>query len=181
MGGAPQQRGVGLGLSFGLLTLASATPVALACATPVSLVDGRWRAAEGGVSVADLVTLDPGWRRVALEGPLLAFEAGDGARASWLRRCPGSTASSRPEGHALLISLEAVEVREEGPVSLGGQEAWMLRAAANEAGRAVEVKAVTRAADGCTDDFLLVAPDALAPHEAAFDHWWSSYAGGDPG
>jgi hypothetical protein len=178
MGGAPQQRGVGLGLWLGGIALACATPVALACVAPIALVEGRWRAAASDVSVVDLAALEPGWRRAAFEGPLLAFEAADGARASWLRRCPGSTAASRAEGRALLISLEDVEVREEAPVSLAGREAWILHATAYEAGRPVRVKSVTRAVDGCTDDFLLVTSAALEAHEAAFDRWWASYQSG---
>jgi hypothetical protein len=180
MGGAPQQRGVEFGLSPGWVALACVIPAALACVAPVALVDGRWRAAASGASVVDLAELEPGWRRTSFEGPLLAFEAADGAHASWLRRCPGSTASSRAEGHALLIALEAVEVRHEEPVSLGGREAWILEASAREAGRPVRLKSVTRAAGGCTDDFLLVTSADPAAHEGAFDRWWASYQSGRP-
>jgi hypothetical protein len=180
MGGAPQQRGVGLGLWLGLVALAWVTPAVLACAAPVAFVDGRWRAANGDASVVDLAALEPGWRRAVLDGPLLAFEAADGARASWLRRCPGSTASSRAEGHALLIALDDVRVEQETPVSLAQGEAWVLHASAQQDGRAVRVKSVTRALDGCTDDFLLVTSADLAAHEAAFDRWWASYESGHP-
>jgi hypothetical protein len=178
MGGTPQRRGAGRGLSLGLLAFACMAPVAFACATRVALVDGRWRATEGGASVADLAALESGWRRTGIAGPLLAYEAPDGARASWLRRCPGATAAARAEAHALLMSLEGVEVRAERAVPLSGDEAWMLEAAAREAGRTVSVKAVTRAAAGCTDDFVLVTPGDLASHEAAFDRWWASYREG---
>ncbi|MEN8162432.1 MAG: hypothetical protein ABFS41_20335, partial [Myxococcota bacterium] len=164
--------------SLGLRALACVAPVALACASPVALVEGRWHATEGDVSVADLAALEPGWERSAFDGPLLAFEAPDGARASWLRRCPGATAPARAEGRALLMSLEGVEVRAERAVPLAGSEAWLLEASALEAGRTVAVKAVTRAAAGCTDDFLLVTPADLATHEAAFDRWWASYREG---
>jgi hypothetical protein len=143
-------------------------------------VDGRWRSATGEASVLDLAALEPGWRRTELEGPLLAFEAPDGARASWLRRCPGSTASSRAEGHALLIALDGVRVERETPVSLAQGDAWVLHATAQQAGRPVRVKSVTRAAGGCTDDFLLVTSAALEAHEAAFDRWWASYESGRP-
>jgi hypothetical protein len=175
MGGSPKERGerLALGLCVGLL--------AVACASPVSRADGRWRAAEGGASLADLPALEAGWRPAKLAGPLLAFEAPDGARACWIRRCPGSVAKARAEAHALLISLEDARVREEGALTLDGAEAWMLRADAFEGGRAVQLKAVTRVAAGCTDDFLLVSPGELARHEAAFDRWWASYRAGSPG
>jgi hypothetical protein len=175
MGGSPKERGerLALGLCVGLL--------AVACASPVSLADGRWRAAEGGASLADLPALEAGWRRAKLPGPLLAFDASDGARACWIRRCPGSVAGARPEAHALLISLEDARVREEGAVTLDGASAWMLRAEAIERGRAVQLKSVTRVGAGCTDDFLLLSPGELAPHEAAFDRWWASYRAGSAG
>ena len=155
--------------------------LAVACASPVSLVEGRWRASESGASVGDLARLESGWRRAKLEGPLLVFDAPDGARACWVRRCPGAVAQARAEAHALLISLEDVGVREEGAVTLGGVEAWMLRAEVVEAGGAVQLKAVTRVAAGCTDDFLLVSPGELAAHEPAFDRWWSSFEAGSSG
>jgi len=169
MAGSPQERGetLALGMCLGLL--------AVACASPVSLEGGRWRAAGSGASVADLAALENGWRRTDLPGPLLSFTASDGTRASWIRRCPGAVAPSRAEAHALLISLDDSRVREQHAVALDGAEAWLLRGEAVERGRTVELKAVTRAADGCTDDFLLVSPGALARHEAAFDRWWASF------
>lgn len=175
MGGSPKERGerLALGLCVGLL--------AVACASPVARADGRWRASQGGASVVDLPALEAGWSRAKLPGPLLAFEAPGGARACWIRRCPGAAAKARAEAHALLISLDDARVREEGAVTLDGVEAWMLRADAVEGGRAVQLKAVTRVAAGCTDDFLLVSPGELAPHEAAFDRWWASYRAGSPG
>jgi hypothetical protein len=175
MGGSPKERGerLALGWCVGLL--------AVACASPVSLADGRWRAAEGGASLADLPALEAGWRRAELDGPLLAFDAPDGTRACWIRRCPGAVAKARAEAHALLVALEDARVREEGAVTLDGVEAWVLRAEAVERGRAVQLKAVTRVAAGCTDDFLLLSPGELAPHEQAFDRWWASYRAGSPG
>jgi hypothetical protein len=54
-------------------------------------------------------------------------------------------------------------------------------ASANEDGRRVNVKSVTRVSlQGCTDDFLLVAPGDLAEREDGFDRWWASYAEGTP-
>ena len=156
--------------------------LAVACASPVSLADGRWHAADGGASIADLPPLESGWGRVPLEGPLLTFAAADGARACWIRRCPGAVAPRpRAEAHALLISLEAARVREEGELTLDGAPAWWLRGEASEDGRAVRLKAVTRVADGCTDDFLLVSPGELALHEGVFDRWWASFQAGRPG
>jgi hypothetical protein len=175
MGGSPEERGerLAFGMCVGLL--------AVACASPVSLEGGRWRAAGSGASVADLAALESGWRRTEHRGPLLAFAAADGASASWIRRCPGAVAPARAEAHALLISLDDSRVREEHAVTLDGVEAWLLRAEASLRDRAVELKAVTRAADGCTDDFLLVGSGALAHHEAAFDRWWQSFEAGSSG
>ena len=70
---------------------------------------------------------------------------------------------------------------EEGGLTLDGAPAWMLRGEAFEEGRAFRLKAVTRVAAGCTDDFLLLSPGELASHEAAFDRWWASYRAGSPG
>ena len=80
------------------------------------------------------------------------------------------------------MRLEGAEVEREGPVEIAGREAWTLVASANEDGRRVRVKAVTRvSARGCTDDFLLITPGELAAREASFDRWWASYAEGVPG
>jgi hypothetical protein len=175
MGGSPQQRGERLALAMCVALLA------VACASPVSLEDGRFRARASGASVADLSGLEAGWRRAAVAGALLAFDADDGARVCWIRRCPGAVAPARAEARALLISLEDVAVREEGPVTLAGVEAWVLQAQATERGREVELKLVTRVADGCTDDFLLVSPGPLAVHEPVFERWWSSFEAPRPG
>jgi hypothetical protein len=173
MGGSPLERGerLALALCAGLL--------AAACASPVSLSGGRWVAA-GGASVADLSRIDGAFRQVELEGPLLAYDTASGARASWVHRCPGAVAAARAEAHALLVALEDVAVHGEGALLLAGAEAWLLRADAREAGRAVQLKTVTRVASGCTDDFLLVSPDALI-HEAGFDQWWASFEPGTSG
>ena len=102
-----------------------------------------------------------------------------------LRGCDNAgraVAGPRPEAHALLVRLEGAQVEREGPVEVAGREGWSLVASANEDGRRVNVKGVTRvSARGCTDDFLLVAPGALEGHEGGFDRWWSSYAAGTPG
>ena len=152
-----------------------------ACATPVSLDRGRWRAREGGASIADLATLEEGWRRTDLDGPLLAFRGPDEARACWIRSCRGAAAPARAEARALLFSLESVVVQDENAVTLAGTPGWALRAQAALGGREVTLKAVTRVAAGCTDDFLLVTPHELAPHEPAFDRWWSSFEPGSRG
>jgi hypothetical protein len=178
MGGSPEGRGERLVLA---LALGTCVAFAVACASPVSLEDGRFRSRASGASVADLARLEAGWRRVPLAGALLAFDATDGARACWIRRCPGAAAPARAEARAALISLEDVAVREEGAVSLAGVEAWQLRATASERDRAVELLLVTRVAEGCTDDFLLVSPEPLALHEAAFHAWWGSFEAGRPG
>jgi hypothetical protein len=153
----------------------------VACATPLTRDDGRWRAREDGASIADLAALEPGWERAEARGALLAFRATDGARAAWVRQCRGAAAAARPEAHALLVRLEAAELEREGPVEVAGREAWSLVASAAEDGRRVAVKAVTRvSARGCTDDFVLIAPLDLPSREPAFDRWWASYAEGTP-
>jgi hypothetical protein len=179
MGGSPKEPGERHVLAFALASCA--VLLAAACASPVALADGRWRAAEGGASLVDLAALDAGWRRAKLAGPLLAFETDGGARACWIRRCPGAVANARAEAHALLISLDDARVDGEGGLTLDGAPAWMLRGEAFEEGRTFRLKAVTRVAAGCTDDFLLLSPGELASHEAAFDRWWASYRAGSPG
>jgi len=175
MRGSPKGWGERLALCVGIGWLAAA------CATPVSLEDGRWRAREGGASVADLAALEAGWRRTEQDGATLAFDGPDDARACWIRSCRGAAAPARAEAHALLISLDEVALAQEGAVALGGVEGWSLRARAVEDGRAVELKAVTRVGVDCTDDFLLVTPHDLAPHEPAFDRWWASFEPGSRG
>jgi hypothetical protein len=142
----------------------------------------RWLAREGAGSVADLARLEPGWRAEASRGALLAWQHDAGARAAWLHQCRGASAGARPEAHALLVRLEAAELRHEQPVELAGRDAWALVASAVDGGRRVTVKAVTRvAANACTDDFVLVAGDDFAAREAAFDRWWASFAEPAPG
>ena len=155
--------------------------LAVACATPVTRDAGRWRARADGASIADLATLEPGWQRREGPGALLVFRAADGAQAAWVRQCRGAAAAPRPEAHALLVRLEGAEVEREGPVEIAGREAWSLVASANEDGRRVRVKSVTRvSAQGCTDDFLLTTPGDLEGREGGFDRWWASYAEGTP-
>jgi hypothetical protein len=154
---------------------------ASACAGPVSLAEGRWRARDDGASIADLAALEAGWRQTREPGLLLAFRAPDDALACWMRQCRDASAPARAEAHALLISLEAVVIEQEGAVAMGGASGWSLRARALERGRAVSLKAVTRAEGGCTDDFLLVTPGALELHEPAFDRWWATFEPGRRG
>jgi hypothetical protein len=162
--------------------LALAGVLAVACQAPVTREAGRWRARQDGASIADLATLEPGWQRQEEEmGALLAFRAAEGARAAWVRQCRGAAAAARPEAHALLVRLEGAEVEREGPVEIAGREAWSLVASANEDGRRIRLKCVTRvSAGGCTDDFLLTTTGDLEAREAGFDRWWASYAEGTP-
>ena len=156
--------------------------LAVACAAPVTREAGRWRAREGGASIADLATLEPGWQCQEARGALLAFHAADGARAAWVRQCRGAAAGPRAEAHALLVRLPGSQLEREGPVEIAGREAWSLVASAHdEDGRRVHVKSVTRvSAQGCTDDLLLTTPGALEEREGGFDRWWASYAEGTP-
>jgi hypothetical protein len=157
--------------------LAVAGVLLVACATPVTRDAERWRAREGGVSVADLATLEPAWQRVTSAGALLAFRTAAGARAAWVRQCRGASAPARAEAHALLVRLDGAQVEREGAVELARREAWSVVASALEGGRRVTVKSVTRvSARGCTDDFLLVAPQDFATLEPGFDRWWASFA-----
>ncbi len=158
--------------------LALAGVLAAACATPVTREADRWHARVGGVSLADLETLEPGWERSESPGASLAFQTADGARAAWLHQCRGASAAAKPEAHALLVRLAGAQIEREGPERLAGCAAWSLVASALEDGRRVTLKAVTRVApDGCTDDFVLVAHD-LAAREPGFDRWWASFAAG---
>ena len=172
-------RGTGLALA-GALVLVGVH--AVACATPVTSEAGRFRARQDGASIADLATLEPGWQRQEGRGALLVFRTSDGTRAAWVRQCRGAAAAARPEAHALLVRLEGAEVEREGPVLIAGREAWSLVASANEDGRRVRLKCVTRvSATGCTDDFLLTTAGDLSAREGGFDRWWASYAEGTPG
>ena len=163
------------------MAVAGVWACACACAAPVTRDDGRWRARNGGASIADLASLEPGWQREDGTGLLLAFRADDGARAAWLRQCRGAAAAARPEAHALLVRLPDAEIEREGPVEVGGRPAWSLVASASDGGRRVQLKSVTRvSAGGCTDDFLLVAAGELSQREEGFDRWWASYAEGRP-
>lgn len=161
--------------------LAVVGAAALACASPVTLEDGRFRARASGASVADLAAQEPGWRRSESPGALLAYAAQDGARAAWVQQCRSAVAAVRPEAHALLVRLEGAEIEREGPVEVAGREAWRIHASALDGGRRVPLETVTRISPaGCTDDFLLFAPAGLAAHEPAFERWWASFAEGAP-
>jgi len=157
--------------------LAVAGALTAACATPVTREAERWHVRDGSASIADLAALEPGWERIASAGALLAFRTATGGRAAWVHQCRGASAAARAEAHALLVRLEGAEVEREGPVELAGREAWSVVASALEGGRRVAVKSVTRvSARGCTDDFLLVAPEGFAALEPGFDRWWASFA-----
>jgi hypothetical protein len=156
--------------------------LAAACAGPLVREGERWRAREGGASVADLSVLEAGWRRADGSGALLAYRHEHGARAGWLHQCRGASAPARPEARALLVRLEGARVEREGPVEVAGREGWAVVASAFELDRPVTVKTVTRVSAGaCTDDFVLVAGEEFAALEAGFDRWWASFAEGASG
>jgi len=150
------------------------------CATGWALQGGRLVDARSGLSIAQ--PEGGPWRRIDVDGALLTLQRPDGATLSWLRRCDAAAAPARDAAHQLLRALAASEILEEGPGPSAGGATWLILAAVRQDGRAARLHSVTRVAEGCTEDWLLVVPETGAPVTASqreeertlLEHWWTS-------
>jgi hypothetical protein len=146
-----------------------------ACASPWTLKDHRYVDRESGASVEA-----PGgaWRSVDVDGALLSFADGSGARLSWIRQCGRVLPEPRIAARELLIGLDVQGPVEGGAATVDGAPAWELRAEVRDDGHPAWIESVTRVGGRCTDDFVLVAPRPAPAQRTVFERWWRSFREG---
>lgn len=150
------------------------------CAGPLAAREDRIVHQRRGWSVADPAAFAEAWRRVEVEGALAAYRGPGGASMTLTQACQRSEIPLPVLAREILLGLDAREVRSAGPVEVGGAPGYRQVARARLGDRTVDVKTVTRRVDGCSLDWILVAPDGLEGVEPLFDRWWASFRPADP-
>ncbi len=160
--------------------IAVALSFALACATGLRSVDGGFEDPELGVRV-EAPTGAVEWRRVKVKDVDLRFsEDSSDATMSLFSDC-GRTArqlADAPEilARQLLFGLRTAALPTIEEIEVAGHPAIAQVFEAEEESRRIMVKTVSVALQGCSYDFVLVAPRAFAAREVEFDRWWSSFS-----
>lgn len=142
------------------------------CASGPALRDGRYRDRERGWSIAAPPTP---WRRVDAEGAVLAFQEPEGASMALAERCEGADAPLDRLARELRIGLGPSELVETQRLDLAGRPAELQVIALAQR----RVRAVTRQAPPCVQDFVLVTADG-ADATRDFDAWWASFEERNP-
>jgi hypothetical protein len=159
--------------------VALAVPALWGCAaSPLQPVEGGFGDSKHGYRIGVPPKAEPRWRRLEVEGSLLAFERPGPIRMTFSSRC--GVPLTRPQllARHLRIGIPAHVVRAEGPVGLGGLEGWQQVFDADAERGAVRVKTVTITGNGCAFDWVLIAREAsdFEPAERDFDAWWQTFA-----
>jgi hypothetical protein len=127
-----------------------------------------------------------GWKAIGVEGADLAYqqrapEEGQGAAlAALISECGRGANNLSVVSRQLLIGIRNRAVRRAAPVALRGSPGWMQVFDTIQDGAAIRVKTVSVRDEGCTFDWVLVAPGAFRAVEDQFDGWWSSFVRDDP-
>lgn len=161
--------------AWGLVAVLACALQTPACAGPLARQGDRYTQKKLGGSVLDLRALDPAWKQVDVEGATLAYRGPGHAAMSWTRRC-GQTGKPRVLARELLLQLGPSKVEGEDSLQMAGAPAWRLHARVDAPGGPVDLRAVTRVAEGCVDDFVLVAPGDAGPYRALFERWRATFA-----
>ena len=161
----------GFGITVWLLVILQTS----ACASDPVFEDGRYRHRRHHYSIAAPVGEGSAWRRIEVEGAVLAFQGRGGATMSLLERCGRSSTDPRILARQLLSGLEGRTLVEEGPLGEDGAQGWIQRVEATASGKVVRLKTVTRVSGECSYDWILVAPGGLEGMEPVFDRWWMSF------
>lgn len=162
------------GMLAGALALAA---LCVGCASDLVLVDGRFVQREHGFAFAE--PAQPPWRRIEVEGTLVAYTRPGGALMSVQSECGRRPPSPQIQARSLLIGLSSKRVRQSAPVAVGPWQGWSQSVDVGEEGGPLRrMKSVTLVAEDCTVDFVLVAGDDFESLEPGFDAWWQSFEHG---
>ena len=160
-------------------TLALSAAIALSsgvsCAgTPLAPSGGRWVHPSIGYAVDAPAVSPQAWRAIRVDGADLAYRRSDGSTLTLMSDCARGDAPPALLARQLLIGTPEREVVRSEAVALAGAPGWFLVFQTREEGTEVTVNALTLASDGCTFDWLWVAPGRpeVAPW---FERWWGSF------
>jgi hypothetical protein len=141
---------------------------------------------ERGYRIARLDAGTQGWKAIGVEGADLAYqqsapEEGQGAAlAALISECGRGADNLSVVARQLLIGIRNRAVRRAAPVALRGSPGWMQVFDTIQDGAAIRVKTISLRDEGCTFDWVLIAPGAFRAVEDQFDLWWSSFVRDDP-
>jgi len=124
----------------------------------------------------------PPWKRVAVEGAVVAYRREGPATMSLQSRCGGPLADPATLARHLRIGLPPYTLRQAGPARVAGRSAWSQVFDTLENGRAVRVKTLTLVEGACILDWVLVTGGGFEEAEPDFDAWVASLRlpGGEP-
>jgi hypothetical protein len=138
-----------------------------------------------GYRVAKLDVVAPDWRAIGVDGADLAYrqsppEGQRPALAALISECGRGSGNLSVVGRQLLIGIRNRALRLAAPVALRGSPGWMQIFDTIQDGEAIRVKTISIRDQGCTFDWVLVAPDSFSLAEDQFDGWWSSFVRDPP-
>ena len=146
------------------------------CAGPLVEEAGGWRHPKQGWAIGRPPdgSGEP-WRRVELEGALLAFEHPDRALMTMQSRCGRPVATPDVMARHLLIGIRPRDLLESRPIEVDGRSGWQQTFAVHRDAGDVRIETITLVAGGCTLDWILAGAEAGSPAEADFAAWWQSF------
>ena len=146
------------------------------CAGPLVQEEaGGWRHRKQGWTIARPDGDGPPWRRIEVDGALLAFERPDHELIALQSRCGRPVASPDVMARHLLIGIKSRELVSSRPVQIDGRSGFLQTFRVGGGPVDVRVQTVTLVLDGCTLDWILAGAADDASSEAAFDAWWQSF------
>ena len=148
------------------------------CAGPLVEEAGGWRHREQGWTIARPDGDGAPWRRIEVDGALLAFERPDREFLALQSRCGRPVASPDVMARHLLIGIRDREIVWSRPVEIDGHGGFEQRFRVGGGPVDVRVQTVTLVLDGCTLDWILAGAADDGSSEAAFDAWWQSFRRG---
>jgi len=151
-------------------------PLCIGCATgSFESVDGRFHHRDQGYSLAEPEPTQPPWKRVRLEGAVVAFRRPGPVLMSLQSGCRRPVAGPQVMARHLVIGLPERTLRQAGPVAVEDWPGWTQTFDTMQEGTTVRVKTVTLVAAGCAIDWVLTGAEGFEAAEPSFDRWWSSF------
>lgn len=165
------------GRSARVLAVAIAAPFAAACAARGPALRGDvYRDAAQGWSIGVPVGA---WERAHAEGADLALRRADGAAMSVTSRCEGVDVPPALLARRLRPDRATRPVQKMKKLEVAGAPARRQRFETERDGHVLRITTLTRVAPPCVQDFVLVAPAAVAADaEPVFEAWWKSFEPG---
>ena len=154
-------------------------PIALlalwSCASgPLVETERGFRHARHDYRVGLPPSAEPPWRRVRVEGSILAYGRPGPIRMTLSSRCGLPLTTPEVLARHLRIGIPAHTVREQGPVTAGDLSGWQQVFDVEGNGAVVRVKTVTFVVEPCVLDWTLSARGGrgFEAAERDFDAWW---------